>query len=409
VSATVWSDATDLDLEALEGGVTAVSGVRAAGVAAGLKASGRTDLALVDVGDACPVAVVVTTNQVRAAPCVVCIDHASDGVARAVIANAGNANACTGPDGLEDAVTMAAAAARALGCRTTDVLPLSTGVIGVPLPVDRIVDAVPALVADLESDAAAAARAAAAIMTTDTVDKQRAWRVRDEEGSCIVAGMAKGAGMIEPAMATMLAVLVTDAPLDPATLREVLPRVVGRTFNRISVDSCGSTNDTVVLLATGTAARPPSPRTVERAIEVLCAQLARAIVADGEGTGKVCALTVDGAPTEAAAVAWSRAIAASSLFRAALHGSDPNWGRILAAMGTTDVPFDPERVRVLVGDVEVCRDGRAATFDREAAAAAMAGPDVAITVEVGAGPASAVYLTADLTPEYVAENAYYTT
>lgn len=409
MSAATFGDTAGLDLEPLAGGVTAVAGVRAAGVAAGLKASGRTDLALVDVGSPCPVAVVVTTNQVRAAPCVVCVDHAADGRARAVIANAGNANACTGPDGLEDAVTMAAAAADALGCAVTDVLPLSTGVIGVPLPVDRIVEAVPALVADLAGDADAALRAAHAIMTTDTRDKQRAWRVRDAQGSCVVAGMAKGAGMIEPAMATMLAVLVTDAPLDAEATRDVLRRAVARTFNRISVDACGSTNDTVVLLATGTADHPPSEATVARAVEALCAELARAIVADGEGTGKVCALEVVGAPSEDAAVTWGRAIASSTLFRAALHGADPNWGRVLAAMGTTAVPFDPGRVAVTVGGVEVCRDGRATAFDRAAAAAAMAGPDVTIRVDVGAGAEAAVVLTADLTPEYVAENAYYTT
>jgi glutamate N-acetyltransferase/amino-acid N-acetyltransferase len=396
-------------LRALAGGIGAVAGVRAAACAAGLRSDGRDDLALVDVGSRAVAAVTVTTNQVRAAPCELTLEHVADGHARAVVANSGNANACTGAAGLAAARASAAAVASALGCDPEDVLVLSTGVIGVPLAVGRLVEAVPALAQGLAEGAEAAGRAAAAVMTTDTVRKEAALAVDADGASCVVGGFAKGAGMIEPAMATMLGVIVTDAALDPTSARRLLSDAVHRTFDRISVDACGSTNDTVVLVATGTADRSPDAAAVGAAIERVCATLAHAIVDDGEGTGKVCRLEVVGAPDVATAEALGRAVTASVLFRAALHGGDPNWGRILAAMGTSPVRFDPDRVAVRIGEVTVCRDGAAAAHDRDAAAAAMAGHDVDIVVDLGTGRASATLLTADLTPEYVAENAYYTT
>jgi glutamate N-acetyltransferase / amino-acid N-acetyltransferase len=404
-----WGPSSRRSLTPLEGGVTAVSGVRAAGVAAGLKDSGAPDLALVDVGEPVPVAVTTTTNLVKAAPCVVAEQHAADGRARAVVVNAGNANACTGERGLADARRTCADVAELLGTRVSDVVPLSTGIIGVPMPIQRLRDALPALHADLADDLAAGTRAARAITTTDTADKQVAVEVADDAGRARVGGMAKGAGMIEPAMATMLAVLVTDAPLAPPVLRQVLQQAVARTFNRVSVDACGSTNDTVVLLATGTAASPPNLGAIQTGVEAVCADLARAIVADGEGTSKVCALTVRGAPDEHDAAQLARAVTASALFRAALHGADPNWGRILAAMGAAGVPFDPTRVSVSCGKVMVCRFGMATAFDRGQAAAALSGPEVTVTVDLGAGAHEATMLCADLTPQYVADNAYYTT
>jgi glutamate N-acetyltransferase/amino-acid N-acetyltransferase len=398
-----------VSLAVLEGGLGRVEGLRSAAVAAGIRSDGRDDLALIDVGRSVSAAATVTTNQVRAAPCEVTLDHVADGRARAILANAGNANACTGADGLATARASAAAVGSALGCATEDVLVLSTGVIGVPLAVERVVDAVPGLVGALAEGAEAAGRAAGAILTTDTVRKEVALAVTEGTSRATVAGMAKGAGMIEPAMATMLAVLVTDAELSSDEARMVLSRAVARTFDRISVDACGSTNDTVVLLATGAAGESPSVAAVGAAVERACALLAAAIVADGEGTGKVCRLEVVGAPDESSAVALGRAVTASALFRAALHGGDPNWGRILAAMGTSSVRFDPTRVAVTIGGVNVCRQGSAAPHDRAAAAAAMVGPDVEVTVDLGLGTASVTLLTADLTPDYVAENAYYTT
>ncbi|HEX2027419.1 MAG TPA: bifunctional glutamate N-acetyltransferase/amino-acid acetyltransferase ArgJ, partial [Nitriliruptorales bacterium] len=353
-------------------------------------------------------AATTTTNRVVAAPCVITARNVSDGRARAVVINSGNANACTGPDGLHDAETTTEIAGRLLGVAATDVLVCSTGVIGVPLPMAPLVAGLPRVVADLSTDGGG--RAARAILTTDSVDKQSAYRVEDATGACTVGGIAKGAGMIEPAMATMLAVVTTDAPLTPAVLRPMLKQVVARTFNRISVDACGSTNDTVVVLASGHSQHPPTLATFRNGLEAVCADLARAIVADGEGTSKVAELTVSGAAREHDAVTLARAIAASDLFRAALAGADPNWGRVLAAMGTTEVDFDPARVSVAFGGVAVCRFGVATGFDRGLAAAALSRPVVEITVDLGGrGEASATFLTADLTPDYVRLNSEYTT
>jgi glutamate N-acetyltransferase / amino-acid N-acetyltransferase len=404
-----WGPADRSNLVPLEGGVTAVDGIRAAGIVAGLKPSGAPDLALVDAGRPVAAAVTTTTNLVKAAPCVVTEEHVADGRARAVVINAGNANACTGSRGLSDARETARLVAESLGCAPDEVVPLSTGIIGVPMPMDRIVTAIPALVDDLDDDEAAAERAARAIITTDTVTKRFAVEVSDDAGRCRIAGFAKGAGMIEPAMATMLAVLVTDAPLSGPVLPKLLGQAVARTFNRISVDGCGSTNDTVVLLATGTAQRPPSLGAMQTGLEAVCADLAHAIVADGEGTSKVCALTVGGAATEADAERLARAVTGSVLFRAAVHGADPNWGRILAAMGGAGVAFDPDRVTVRCGGITVCRFGTATAFDRGQAAAALSGPQVTIEVDLGIGERHATMLCADLTPQYVADNAYYTT
>jgi glutamate N-acetyltransferase / amino-acid N-acetyltransferase len=405
----LWGPVDRSQLLALPGGVTAVEGVRAAGIVAGLKPSGAPDLALVDAGRPVAAAVTTTTNLVKAAPCVVAEEHVADGRARAVVINAGNANACTGSRGLTDARDTARLVADALGCAPADVLPLSTGIIGVPMPMDRVRTAIPALIDDLGGDEAAAERAARAIVTTDTVTKRFAVEVADDAGACRIAGFAKGAGMIEPAMATMLAVLVTDAPLSGPVLPKLLRQAVARTFNRISVDGCGSTNDTVVLLATGTATRPPSLGAMQTGLEAVCADLAHAIVADGEGTSKVCALTVAGAATEADAERLARAVTGSVLFRAAVHGADPNWGRILAAMGAAGVAFDPDRVTVRCGGVTVCRFGTATAFDHGQAAAALSGAQVTIEVDLGIGERSATLLCADLTPQYVADNAYYTT
>ena len=404
-----WGPLDRSCLTPLDGGVTSVPGVRAAGIAAGLKESGAPDLALVDAGSVVGVSAVTTTNLVKAAPCVVTERHVADGRARAVVVNAGNANACTGPEGVEAAERTAAEVATALGCARSEVVPLSTGIIGVPLPVERILEAVPALVGDLGDDPDAGERAAQAITTTDTVTKNVAYEVSDGAGRCTVGGMAKGAGMIEPAMATLLAVLITDAPLDQTVHRRVLSKAIEGTFNRISVDACGSTNDTVVLLATGTAPSPPGLAALKTGIEAACADLAHAVVADGEGTSKVAAITVQSAATEAEAERLARAVTSSVLVRAALHGADPNWGRILAAMGASGVAFEPARVQMRIEGITVCRFGAAAAFDRGQVAAAMSRPELSVEMELGQGRRSATVLTADLTPTYVAENAYYTT
>ncbi|HWB72134.1 MAG TPA: bifunctional glutamate N-acetyltransferase/amino-acid acetyltransferase ArgJ [Egibacteraceae bacterium] len=396
-----------LILDELSGGVCATPGIRASGVGAGLKPSGRLDLALVAASRPVPAAAVQTRNQVVAAPVEVTSRHLADGRAQAVLLNAGHANACTGPDGLALAEESAAAVAASLGCQASDVALCSTGVIGVSPPRAPLLAGVAQAVAALSVDGGS--RAAKAIMTTDTVPKQAAVRVAEGDAGCVVGGMAKGSGMIAPALATMLCVLTTDAPLQGPVLRSALRDVAARTFGRVSVDACLSTNDAVVLMATGGAERPPSLSAFRAGLHAVCARLAEALVRDGEGAAKLIRLRVTGAPTEADAEGVARAVAGSALVRAAVAGGDPNWGRVLAAAGAGPVRFDPQRVAVSFGGVTVCRFGVVTAFDRGQAAVALRGPQVRITVDLGLGHAEVEFLTCDLTREYVTINAEYTT
>ena len=406
-----WGPTDRTGLTPIDGGITGVPGFRAAGITSGVKASGRPDLALVAADAPAGVAVVTTTNLVKASSCTWSERAAADGTARAVIINSGNANVCT-PHGEEHTEAMATAVADHLGrdgeVAAADVLVMSTGVIGEPLPVDRITGAVPELIAALSPGGGPAA--AEAMLTTDTRTKQVAVEVDDGQGGrCTVAGMAKGVGMIEPAMATLLVVLTTDAPLSGPVCRQLLRGAVRPTFNRISVDGDGSTSDSVALLASGTAPEPPGLEVLGRALHAVCADLAQQVVADGEGATRVAAVTMRGAATEAEAERLARAVATSLLVRAAIHGADPNWGRILMAMGTAGVHFDPRRVSVTCGGITVCRFGVAASFDRGQVAVAMDRDVVELGVDVGSGDATATVLTCDLTPEYVRFNAEYTT
>ncbi|MEX0658799.1 MAG: bifunctional glutamate N-acetyltransferase/amino-acid acetyltransferase ArgJ [Egibacteraceae bacterium] len=391
----------------LPGGVCATPEIFASGVAAGLKPSGKPDLALVDAGRTVPAAAVQTTNQVQAAPVTLTARNVGNGRARAVLLNSGSANVCTGPDGEALAEESTAAVARALGCEATDVLVCSTGVIGVPMARDPLLAGIPQVAAARSREGGS--RAAKAIMTTDTFPKEAAVRVEDSVGACVVGGLAKGSGMLEPAMATMLAVITTDAPVQGPVLRSCLRDVVARTFGRISVDGCQSTNDAVIVLATGTATQPPSLSTFKEALTAVCGRLAESMVRDGEGAKKLVRLRVTGARTEEDAVTIGRAIAGSVLVRTALAGGDPNWGRILAAAGACPVPFAPARVAVTFGGVTVCRFGVVTAFDHGQAAAALAGRDVQVTVDLGLGTSEATFLTCDLTHDYVTINAEYTT
>ena len=392
----------------VDGGVTAAPGFRAGATAAGLKPSGRPDVAVVVADRASTVAVSTTTNRVRAACCDVAVEHARDGVGRAVVINAGNANACV-PDGRAHAEQTCDGVAAVLGGQRADVIPMSTGVIGVPMPIDRLLAGVPAALDDATGDPAGGRRAAEAILTTDLVAKQVAYHVVDEQGRCTIGGMAKGSGMIEPAMATMLAVITTDAPVPGTVLRTMLKQAARRSFNRVSVDACGSTNDMVAVLASGAAERPPGLTALQTGLEAVCSDLAAMIVRDGEGVTRVARLTVGGATTESDAEALARAVGASALFRTALHGGDPNWGRILAAMGASEVAFDPARVSVTCGGVTVCRFGVAASFDPGQAATAMQRDTVDIGIDLGQGDHAATYLVGDLSRDYVTINADYTT
>jgi len=399
------------DLEPVDGGVTAALGFQASGVPAGIKKSGRPDVAVLAAAIAVPAAAVYTTNAVAAAPVIVSRAHTAGGHIRAVVINAGNANACTGERGLADARAMADAAACALGCAPEEVAVASTGVIGMPLPLEKvtagIADAAAALSPEGEDGAAAA------IMTTDTFPKQSAVRVAVGERLYTVGGMAKGSGMIQPNMATMLAFVTTDAPLTPAACDAALRAATARTFNRISVDSDTSTNDMCLLMASGAAgggAIEPGGTVyaaVAAAIHHVCGELARMIVRDGEGATKFVEVTVKGAATEEDAELAAFAIANSPLCKTAVFGGDANWGRVAMAIGKSGAQVDPDAFDVVFAGIPTCVAGTALDFDEKAAADALAQRDVDVLVDLHVGPAAATVWTCDLSYEYVRINGEY--
>jgi len=390
-------------------------GFHAAATACGLKKSGALDLAMVWSDATCAAAGVFTTNRVQAAP--VTLDRqvlaASAGRVRGVIANAGCANAVTGARGMDDAHAMAAAAAAAIGAAPGELLVLSTGVIGVFLDMAKVERGVRALVEPGASRAAG--DAARAITTTDTRAKIASAEARLPGGTVRIAGFAKGAGMIHPNMATMLAIVTTDAVIEPARLSGALAAAVAGSFNRISVDGDMSTNDTVLALASGDAdvsVDDAAEAAFTDALAGVCASLARQIARDGEGATRLVELRITGAASERQAHRVGDAIACSPLVKTAIHGRDPNWGRILAAAGYSGQPIEPERVRLWFGEgdeVQLLDRGLPLDFDR-ARASALLGEDPAIArLDLGLGDAAAVVWTCDFSAEYVAINADYTT
>ncbi|MYS06534.1 bifunctional glutamate N-acetyltransferase/amino-acid acetyltransferase ArgJ, partial [Streptomyces sp. SID6041] len=322
----------------------------------------------------------------------------ADGTVSAVVLNSGGANACTGRTGSEDARTMAEETARAVGVTPDAVAVCSTGLIGVPLPMDRITAGI-ALAADHLADDGGEA-AAVAIKTTDTVHKTA---VATRSG-WTVGGMAKGAGMLAPGLATMLVVLTTDAAADGPALDSALRAAVRTTFDRVDSDGCMSTNDTVLLLASGASGITPAAEELAGAVHAVCLDLARQLVADAEGASKEIEVAVVGAATEDDAVTVGRSVARNNLLKCALHGEDPNWGRVLSAIGTTDAVFDPDRLDVAINGVWVCRDGAAGEAREKVD---MTGRRITVTVDLRAGEASAEIWTNDLTAEYVHENSAY--
>jgi glutamate N-acetyltransferase/amino-acid N-acetyltransferase len=406
------TDPIALDVIAGEGsrGVTAAAGFRAAGIAAGIKASGNPDLALVvNDGPSSAAAAVFTSNRVKAAPVLWSQQAVSDGEARAVILNSGGANACTGPDGFADTHATAERVAAALdpaGQRlgAGDVLVGSTGLIGERLPMDALLPGVDAVAAALsETGGPDAARA---IMTTDTVAKIA--HVTHPDGWS-VGGMAKGAGMLAPGLATMLSVLTTDAPATAAQLDEALRAAVARTYDRVDSDGCMSTNDTVILMSSGAAAgaggpiAPPSQDELSAAVLQVAASLCAQLVADAEGATKEVTIEVTGAATEADAVEVARSIARNNLLKCALFGNDPNWGRVLAAIGTTQAAFDPDELDVAMNGVLVCRGG----LPGDRSAVDLTPRQVHIGVDLHAGAQQATVWTNDLSLAYVHENSAY--
>jgi glutamate N-acetyltransferase/amino-acid N-acetyltransferase len=381
--------------------VTAPLGFRAAGVAAGLKSTGVLDVALVvNDGPTHTAAGVFTANRVKAAPVLWSQQVVRDGRVDAVVLNSGGANACTGPEGFHDTHATAEWAAGLLEVAPVDVAVCSTGLIGERLPIDALMAGVDSAVPLLGP--AGGDDAARAIMTTDSVPKQA---VALDDGF-LVGGMAKGAGMLAPGLATMLCVLTTDAQAEPDVLDRVLRTATARTFDRVDSDGCMSTNDTVLLLASGASGAAPSEEALSAAVERVCADLARQLVDDAEGASKTVSVTVTRARTEDDALLAARAVARSNLLKCALHGEDPNWGRVLSAVGTTDAEFEPERLAVALNDVWVCRDGMAA---EDRSKADLSGRDVSIVVDLAAGDAEVTVWTNDLTAAYVHENSAYST
>jgi glutamate N-acetyltransferase / amino-acid N-acetyltransferase len=389
--------------------VTGPKGFRASGVAAGLKASGGLDVAMVvNDGPDATAAGVFTANRIKAAPVLWSQQVLKAGIVRAVVLNSGGANACTGPQGFQDTHATAELAAARISATgggrlmvgPADVAVCSTGLIGERLPMERLRAGVEAAVRGLARDGGRAA--AEAIMTTDTRPKT----TRIEGQGWSVGGMAKGAGMLAPSLATMLCVLTTDAAADSETLNTVLRRATALTLDRVDSDGCLSTNDTVLLLASGASGMSPTDDELAEAVTAACHDLALQLLADAEGSTKDVAVEVRGAASESDALEVARAVARNNLVKTAMFGSDPNWGRILAAVGTTTAEFEPDAVAVSINGVWVCRSGAAA---EDRTKVDLTGRAVHIVVDLSAGGDSATVWTNDLSIGYVHENSAYST
>lgn len=398
----------------IDGGVTAPQGFTAAGVAAGIKYSDRLDLAIIKADCPCSAAGVFTMNAVHAA----CVDidraYLADGQAQAIVVNSGNANACTGEQGWEDTVSMAAAAAEALGLAPMDVLVASTGVIGVYMPMEKVLEGIPAATAALSADGGA--EVARAIMTTDLVKKEAAVELEIDGVTVKIGAVAKGSGMIHPNMATMLCFITTDAAVESGCLQMMLQAAVDKSFNMISVDRDTSTNDMALILANGqaggaavTALDSAGGMRLQAALDELLIKLACMIARDGEGATHMIAVKVQNAPHMESARLIARAVTASNLTKAAIFGRDANWGRIFAAAGNSGADFDPHCVDIYLGAVMVAQDGSGLVFDEAAAAEVLQRDTVEITLDLKQGDAAATAWGCDLTYEYVRINGDYRT
>ncbi len=399
--ASIWSP--------IDGGVTAPNGFEAAGVVAGLKPSGRPDLALILAPDEAVCAGTFTTSVVRAACVDLCADRLSsqDGRTRAVLINSGQANACTGDRGLLDSQRATQAVADQLGLDPEAVLICSTGVIGVPISMPTLLSGLGALIAALSDRGGPAA--AQAILTTDLVEKQAAVQAEFGGRTVRIGGMAKGSGMIHPNMATMLGFFSCDAGIDGAIWRGMVRRAVERSFNAITVDGDTSTNDTVLAFSAGAPLAVEHHADLEVGLTEVMQQLAKAIARDGEGATCLMEVQVNGAVDEAAALRVARTICGSSLVKTAVHGRDPNWGRIVAAAGRADVAFDPEAVELWIGPHQLMDQGQPVVFDRAAASDALRQDTVQIRLGIGEGPGMGCAWGCDLSDQYVRINADYTT
>ena len=392
-------------------------GFRFGATTAGLKASGRTDFALIVADAPASAAAAFTGNRVKAAPLLVDQQHlrATGGKVRAVAINAGNANCAAGQAGIDAARATCEAVAQVFDCSPNEVFPSSTGIIGVPLPAEKLINALPELSYRLGAESDHFQEVAEAIMTTDTVEKTAFARVEIDGQEIRIAATCKGAGMIHPQLvphATMLVYILTDAEATPAVLDGYLRKAIEKSFNRISIDGDTSTNDTVLLLASGAGGASIEADDAEfaAALSEVCTSLARQIVGDGEGITHVVELRIDGAASDADALKAAKAIAHSPLVKTAWAGCDPNWGRLVAALGYSGAQIDPERIDIWFGELRICRDGgRAAEFDEKAAHAYLRQEEFSISIKLNQGPGSCVFWTTDLTTEYVHINADYST
>ena len=381
--------------------VTAAKGFTASGVAAGIKANGNPDLALVvNNGPRLAAAGVFTSNRVKAAPVLWSEQVLKGGQVSAVVLNSGGANACTGPLGFQDTHATAEKAADVLGHSAGEIAIASTGLIGLRLPMDPLLSGIETAATALGEHGGE--KAAIAIKTTDTVHKSAV--AQGPDGAWTVGGMAKGAGMLAPGLATMLVVLTTDADVEAPALDAALREATRTTFDRIDSDGCMSTNDTVLLLASGASGTVPAADDFAEAVRIVCADLARQLIGDAEGASKDIRIEVVGAATEDDAVEVGRSIARNNLLKCAIHGEDANWGRVLSAIGTTSAAFDPDQLNVAINDVWVCKNGSVGE-DRELVD--MRYREVRITADLAAGGESAVIWANDLTADYVHENSAY--
>jgi glutamate N-acetyltransferase/amino-acid N-acetyltransferase len=382
------------------------AGAAKAGVKTGV--AERLDVGMIVSDRACTAAGVFTTNQVIAAPCVLTRKHLESGSLRGIVANSGIANACTGDEGDRAALAMAEAAARAMGCATSEVGVASTGVIGWQLPVDRIARGV----AEIRPTPTGFEDFSRAIMTTDTKPKLVTNTATIGGVTVRVLGVAKGAGMIHPNMATLLTFVITDATIPAGALGQMVRHAADRSFNAISVDGDTSTNDTLLVLANGASGSPTTPDALSQVaalIDLVCETLARAIVADGEGVTKVFAVHVTGAASDEDARRAARTVTTSNLVKTAIHGADPNWGRILAAAGRSGARVEDRKASVRIGGLDVFKDGAPVKFDPSALRAAFSRPDIEIEVALGLGRGTGTAWGTDLSAEYVRINADYTT
>ena len=401
-------------MKQISGGITAVPGIRASGVHGGLKLDNQKDVALIFADSPAVAAGVFTRNRVCAATVLLSREHLNDQIAQAIVVNSGNANACTGEQGLNNARKMAALVGEQLNVEPENVLVSSTGVIGVQLPMDAIGKGIQRAVDTLRDDGGH--DAAQAIMTTDTVSKEVAVEVEIGGHTVRIGGMTKGAGMIAPNMATMLAFLATDVNIAGAPLQEALRRSVDKSFNRVTVDTDASTNDTVQILATGSGRNPEINEAsgddfdaFYKGLEFVCIELAKQIARDGEGATKMIEVVVKNAMDESEAESAARAVAESPLVKTAVFGRDANWGRIMMAVGKSEARFDPYQVDVWLGDYQLVKNGMDSGFDEEKATQLFSEDTVTITANLNAGNAEATMWTCDYSYDYIKINADYRT